>query len=62
VLQRLERLVANSIVSSAPAPRGANRSVKLEIAGDSTHVTDPSAEDQRRLIEALLARQAVASN
>jgi hypothetical protein len=36
--------------------RSRNRSVKLDIAGDSIEVTDPSAEDQRRLIEAFLAR------
>ncbi|MBV8942982.1 MAG: hypothetical protein JO240_14735 [Solirubrobacterales bacterium] len=42
--------------------RRANRSVKLEIAGDSIEVTDPSAEDQRRLIEAFLARHTVVSS
>ena len=36
--------------------RSSGRSVKLEIDGDSIDVTDPSAEDQRRLIEAFLAR------
>ncbi len=41
--------------------RSSNRSVKLEIDGDSIEVTDPSAEDQRRLIEAFLARHAAAS-
>jgi len=33
-----------------------SRSVKLEIAGDSIEVTDPTAEEQRSLIEAFLAR------
>jgi Effector Associated Constant Component 1 len=42
--------------------RRPNRSVKLEIAGDSIEVTDPSAEDQQRLIEAFLARHAPASS
>jgi len=36
--------------------RRQNRSVKLEIDGDSIEVTDPSAEDQQRMIEAFLAR------
>lgn len=30
--------------------------IKLEIAGDSVEVTDPSADEQRQLIEAFLAR------
>ena len=42
--------------------RRPNRSVKLEIAGDSIEVTDPSAEDQQRLIEAFLTRHAPASS
>jgi hypothetical protein len=33
-------------------------SIKLEIDGDSIEVTDPSVEDQRRLIEMFLARHA----
>jgi hypothetical protein len=36
--------------------RRPNRSVTLEIDGDSIHVTDPSAEDQQRLIDAFLVR------
>lgn len=36
--------------------RRPNRSVKLEIDRDSIEVTDPSAEDEQRLIEAFLAR------
>jgi hypothetical protein len=35
--------------------RRPNRSVKLEIAGDSIEVTNPAAADQRLLIEAFLA-------
>lgn len=35
--------------------RRPGRTVKLEIGGDSIELTDPSAEDQRRLIEAFLA-------
>jgi hypothetical protein len=42
--------------------RRPDRSVKLEIAGDSIEVTNPSAEDQRRMIEAFLARHAPASS
>jgi hypothetical protein len=42
--------------------RRPDRSVKLEIAGDSIELTDPSAEDQRQLIEAFLARHAPASS
>jgi Effector Associated Constant Component 1 len=38
--------------------RRPNRSITVGIAGDSIEVTDPSAEDQRRLIEAFLARHA----
>ena len=34
------------------------RSVKLSIDGDSIEVTDPSAEDERRLIQAFLDRHA----
>ena len=41
--------------------RRPNRSVKLAIGEDSIEVTDPSLEDQRRLIEAFLARHAHAS-
>jgi hypothetical protein len=37
------------------------KSVRVEIAGDSIEVTDPSDEDQRRLIEAFLARHATTS-
>jgi Effector Associated Constant Component 1 len=36
--------------------RRPDRSVKLAIGGDSIEVTDPSAEDQQRLIEAFLSR------
>jgi hypothetical protein len=36
--------------------RSPNRSVTLEMHGDSIVVSNPSAEDQRRLIEAFLAR------
>jgi len=39
--------------------RRPGRAVKLEIAGDSIEVTDPSSEDQRRLIEAFLAHHAL---
>jgi hypothetical protein len=42
--------------------RRPDRSVKLEIDGDSIEVTDPSAEDQQRLIEAFLARHGPASS
>jgi len=38
--------------------RRPGRSVKLEIAGDWIEVTDPSAEDQQRLIAAFLAHHA----
>jgi Effector Associated Constant Component 1 len=41
--------------------RRPDRSVKLAIGDDSIEVTDPSAEEQRRLIEAFLARHAPAS-
>jgi hypothetical protein len=42
--------------------RSSGRSVKLEIDGDSIEVTDPSAEDQRRLIAAFLERHTRAAN
>lgn len=38
--------------------RRPDRHVKLEIGDDSIEVSDPSAEDQRRLIEAFLSRHA----
>ncbi len=41
--------------------RRRNRSVKLQIDGDSIEVTDPSADDQRQLIEAFLARHVPAT-
>lgn len=42
--------------------RRPNRSVTLEIDGDSIVVTDPSVDDQRRLIESFLARHGAASS
>ena len=38
--------------------RRPSRSLKLEIGGDSIELTDVSAEDQQRLIEAFVARHA----
>jgi hypothetical protein len=39
-----------------------SESLKLEIDGDSIEITNPSAEDQRRLIEAFLARHVAGSS
>ena len=36
--------------------RGHQRSVRLEIAGDSIELTNPTVEEQRRLLEVFLAR------
>lgn len=36
--------------------RGRERSVKLQLDGDTIEITDPSVEEQRRLLEAFLAR------
>ena len=41
--------------------RRRSRSVKLQIDGDCIEVTDPSADDQRQLIEAFLARHVPAT-
>ena len=38
--------------------RRSNRTIRLELAGDSIELSDPSAEDQQRLIEAFLRRHA----
>jgi len=40
--------------------RGKGRSVKLELGEDTIEISHPSAEDQRRLLEAFLARHATA--
>ena len=42
--------------------RGGGRSVKLNLGDDSIEATSISKDDQRRLIESFLARQATASN
>jgi hypothetical protein len=42
--------------------RRSNRHVTLEIDGDSIEVSDPSAEEQHRLIEAFLTRHATPSS
>ena len=36
--------------------RGKGRGVKLQLGQDTIEITDPTADDQRRLIEAFLAR------
>jgi hypothetical protein len=42
--------------------RRPNRSVRLEMDGDSIELTDPSAEDQRRLLGAFLAKHGAAAS
>jgi hypothetical protein len=64
-------ILGTLIVSAGPAVIGTvvqtlagwlsrrpSRSLKIEIAGDSIELTDVSAEEQQRLIEAFVARHA----
>jgi hypothetical protein len=41
--------------------RGRSRSVRLQLGEDTIEISDPSADDQRRLIEAFLVRHAEGS-
>jgi hypothetical protein len=60
------REVVEAVVKAAANWLGRRRnpseSLTLEIAGDSIEITNPSAEDQRRLIEVFLAKHAPASS